>query len=242
MRTFPGSLAGISAALGLALGLGGCVGPSGPAVYSIDDLRGLIEEQDGLATLDFDPSEVTTTAAVDAETMAGYWEHSSGEPEECFPIYGTSYLLAGTEDDAGGDDPTMELATFREPGAGDRGLVIVNGRIFDDTAGAAAFLESVEEFAKACGGYTLKDDAGEVVWSVGGFGLGTFSGVPDGVASLTSQEQVDAAASPEQKTTFLQRGNAVLAFYAETYDGGTFVIDDIDDVIVAVAERFAAVS
>jgi hypothetical protein len=241
---------GLAAAAALALALSGCGGPSAgsggdPAddvTYTIDDLKGLIEEGDGLSTLDFDPSEITGTAADDAENMTGYWEQSEGDPEECFPVFGTSYLLAGTEEGAGGDDPTMELAAYYEPGEGDLGLVIVSGRIFDDTAAAAEFLASIEEFAGACDGYTLTDGAGEAVWTVTGFDLGTFDGAPDGVATVTNQEQVEGERSPEQRSTFLQRGNAVIAFFAETYEGGTFSVDDVDEVVGAVAERFAAIS
>ena len=249
MTKLPAISAGLAAAAALALALSGCGGPGSsggdPAdavTYTIDDLKGLIEEGDGLSTLDFDASEITGTAADDRENMTGYWEQSEGEPQECFSVFGTSYLLAGTEDGAGGDDPTMELAAYYEPGEGDLGLVIVNGRIFDDTASATAFLASIEEFANACDGYTLTDGAGEVVWSVSGFDLGTFSGAPDGVATITNQEQVEGERSPEQRTTFLQRGNAVISFFVETYEGGTFEVDDVDAVVGAVAERFAAVS
>ena len=42
------------------------------------------------------------------------------------------------------------------------------------------------------------------------------------------------------RATFLQRGNAVISFYAETYERGTFTLDDVDPVITAVAGRFAA--
>jgi hypothetical protein len=242
--------AGLAVAAAFAIALSGCGGPSGgsagdPAddvTYTIDDLTGLIEEGDGLTTLDFDPSEITGTAADDSTTMTGYWEQSEGEPQECFPIFGTSYLLAGTEDAAGGDDPTMELAAYHETGDDALGLVIVNGRVFDDTAAAAEFLASIEEFASACGGYTLTDGAGEVQWAVNGFELGTFSGAPEGVATVTNQEQVEGDRSPEQRTTFLQRGNAVISFFAETYEGGTFSVDDVDEVVGAVADRFAAVS
>jgi hypothetical protein len=223
---------------------GGSGGPGGdPAddvTYTIEDLKGLIEEGDGLTTLEFDPSEITGTAADDSENMTGYWEQSEGEPQECFSVFGTSYLLAGTEEAAGGDDPTMELAAYYEPAEDDLGLVIVSGRIFDDTAAAGGFLASIEEFADACDGYTLTDGAGEPVWTVTGFDFGTFGGAPDGVATVTFQEQVSGENSPEHRTTFLQRGNAVIAFFAETYEGGTFSVDDVDEVVGAVAERFAA--
>ncbi len=226
--------------------LSGCVGEAGDPVdasYTIVDLQGLVEHGDGLTSLDFAPSEVITAAGEDSAAVADRWEHAGGHPAECLPIFGTSYLLDGTEGGAGGDDPTMELAVYREPAAGARGLVIVNGRIFDDEAAAAGFLASVAEFAGSCAsGYSLKDEAGEVVWSVDGFRLGTFEGAPDGVATLSSQELIEADASPEQRTTFIQRGNAVLAFFAETYEGGTFSVGDVDEVIGAVAERFAAVS
>lgn len=226
--------------------LSGCVGQGDPPAevsYTIVDFQGLIEQGDGLTSLAFAPSEVITSAGEDSATVTGRWEHAGGDPAECLPIFGTAYLLNGTEGGAGGDDPTMELAVYREPAQGARGLVIVNGRIFDDEAAAAGFLASVTEFADSCGsGYTLKDEAGEVVWSVDGFRLGTFEGAPDGVATLSSQELIEADASPEQRTTFIQRGNAVLAFFAETYEGGSFSVADVDEVISAVAERFAAVS
>ena len=237
---------GVVVASVLAAVLTGCGGaPGAPAdetTLQIDDLKGLIDENDGLPTLTFRPSEITGTAADDFQRMTDYWEQSRGEPQECFPVFGTSQLVAGTEDGAGGDDPTMELAVYSEPGDGVVGLVIVSGRIFDDTAAAEGFLASIEESAAACEGYTFTDGSGEVVWTVTGFELGTFDDAPDGVATVTNQEQVDGDRSPEQRTTFLRRGNAVLAFFAETYDGGTFSVDDVDEVVTAVAERLAAIS
>jgi hypothetical protein len=134
----------------------------------------------------------------------------------------------------------MELAVFTEPGEDDFGLVIVNGRIFDDADAAAGFLGFVAEAASGCpDGYTLSD-SGEVTWEVTGFDQGTFAGAPDGVDSLTSEEVVETEGAG-LRATFLQRGNAVISFYAESYEDGTFVLDDVDTVIAAVAGRFAAI-
>ncbi len=228
----------------LALVLSGCGAPSGdhPAddvTLTIDDLRGLIEAGDGLSTLDFEASEVTVTAADDAVSISGLWEESGGDPPECYAAFATSLLLDGSESGTGGDDDTMELGVFTEPSDDDFGLVIVNGRIFDSADAAAGFLSSVGEFATGCAtGYTLSDGTG-VVWEVTGFTMGTFAGAPDGVQTITSEE-VLATGGAGLRTTFLQRANAVIAFHVEAYDGGTFELDDVDPVITAVADRFAA--
>jgi hypothetical protein len=246
VTNLPTLTAGIAATAVVALTLGGCGAPSGgsggdPAggSYTIEDLRGLVEEGDGLESLTFDASEVTATAADDAEAISGFWEESGGAPAECYPIFAATYLLDGSESGAGGDDDTMEIGVFTEPAEDDFGLVIVNGRIFDDAAAAAGFLEFVTDAASGCpDGYTLTDD-GTVRWEVTGFNQGTFAGAPDGVESLTSEEQV-VTEGAGLRATFLQRGNAVISFYAETYEGGTFTLDDVDPVITAVAGRFAA--
>jgi hypothetical protein len=231
----------------IALALIGCGAPSGgsgddPAgagPYTIDDLRGLIQDGDGLETLAFDPSEVTATAADDSEAISGFWEESGGAPAECYPIFASTYLLDDSLSGAGGDDDTMELGVFTEPADDDFGLVIVNGRIFDDADAAAGFLEFVADAASGCpDGYTLTED-GTLRWEVTGFDQGTFAGAPGGVESLTSEEQV-VTEGAGLRATFLQRGNAVISFYAETYEGGTFTLDDVDPVIAAVAGRFAA--
>jgi hypothetical protein len=209
-------------------------------VHTIDDLKGLIEESDGLETLDFEASEVTSTAADDSESIRGFWEESGGGPAECYGVFAASHLLDGSESGGGGDDDTMELGVFTEPSDDDFGLVIVNGRIFDSTDAASSFLGSIAEFANDCpDGYTLTD-GGEVRWAVSGFELGTFAGAPDDVETVTNEEIVvtDGAGL---RTTFLQRGNAVISFYSETYEGGTYALDDVDPVITAVAERFAAI-
>lgn len=246
----PGYVAAIAGGMVIALTLAACSGPSGGSGGSgggsgddrgitIDDLRGLIQEGDGLSTLDFEASEVTATAADDAESISGYWEESGGDPAECYPAFATSYLLDGSESGAGGDDHTMELGVYTEPADDDFGLVIVNGRIFDNEDAATGFLDSVTEFAGACpDGYTLSAD-GEVIWDVGGLIEGTFADAPEGVQTVTSEEIVTAG-DAALRTTFLQHGNAVIAFYAETYDGGTYVLDDVNPVISAVAVRFAA--
>jgi hypothetical protein len=243
------SMAAGAAALTLfALALSGCGGPSGgsggdPAddvSYTIDDLKGLIEEGDGLETLDFEATEVTATAADDSESIRGFWEESGGSPAECFQVFATPYLLDGSESDAGGDDDTMELGVFTEPADDDFGLVIVNGRIFDSADAARGFLDSIAEFASECpDGYTLSE-GGDVRWEVAGFEQGTFADAPAGVGTVTHEEVVltDGAGL---RTTFLQRGNAVISFYSETYEGGTYALDDVNPVIAAVAGRFAAV-
>ena len=245
----PGFLAAIAGASLLALVLSACGGPSGggsaggdpsdDVTFTIDDLRGLIEEGDGLLDAHFEASEVTATAADDAESISGYWAESGGDPQECYAAFATSYVLDGSESGAGGDDDTMELGVFTEPAEDDFGLVIVNGRIFDDEATASGFLDSVAEFASGCpDGYTLTDGT-DVIWDVSAFQTGTFAGAPDGVATATSEELI-ATGDAALRTTFIQRGNAVIAFYAETYDGGTYVLADVDPVITAVAERLAA--
>jgi hypothetical protein len=247
VKKLPSITAGLAAAAVVALALSGCGAPSGgsggdPAgggTYTIEDLRGLIEEGDGLESLDFEASEIAGTAADDSEAISGFWEESGGAPADCYPIFAATYLLEGSESGAGGDDDTMELGVFTEPADDDYGLVIVNGRIFDDADAAAGFLDFVGEAASGCPeGYTLTED-GNVRWEVTGFDQGTFAGAPDGVASLTSEEVV-VTEGASLRATFLQRGNAVIAFYAETYDGGTFVLDDVDPVIGTVAGRLAA--
>ena len=54
--------------------------------YTIDDLKGLIEEGDGLSTLDFEPSEVTATAADDRSRSAGTGRSPAATPAECYPV------------------------------------------------------------------------------------------------------------------------------------------------------------
>ncbi len=236
----PRTTVGVAVAAVFALALTGCGGPSGDRIFTIDDLRGLVAAGDGLSTLDFEPSEVTTTAADDSESISGFWEESAGAPAECYPVFATSYLIDGSESGTGGDDETMELAVFREPGEDDFGLVIVNGRIFDSEDAAAGFLDSVAEFTSECpDGYTLTD-GDEVRWEVTGFDSGTFADAPDEIATLTNDEVV-VTEGAGLRTTFLQRGNAVIVFYAETYAGGTFALDDVDPVITALAGRFAAI-
>jgi hypothetical protein len=244
----PGFLAAIAGASLLALVLSACGAPAGgssggdPAddvTFTIDDLRGLIEKGDGLSTLTFEASEVTATAADDAGSISGYWAESGGDPQECYAAFATSYVLDGSESGAGGDDDTMELGVYTEPADDDFGLVIVNARIFDSTDAAAGFLDSVAEFASGCpDGYTLSDGT-DVIWDVTAFTTGTFAGAPDGVATATSEELI-ATGDAALRTTFIQRGNAVIAFYAETYNGGTYVLADVDPVITAVAGRLAA--
>ncbi len=244
----PGYLAALAGISLLALALSGCGGPpespssGGDAdglTFTIDDLRGLIEEGDGLSTLTFEPSEVTANAADDADSISGYWAEAGGQPQECYAAFATSYVLDGSESGAGGDDDTMELAVYREPADDDFGLVIVNGRIFDSAEAAAGFLDSVAEFVSGCpDGYTLMDGT-DVRWEVSGYVTGTFAGVPDGVDTATSEEVV-ATGDAALRTVFIQRGNAVIAFFSETYDGGTYVLADVDPVITAVAGRLAA--
>ena len=240
----PSFAAGLATATLLALALAGCGGPEGGSAddvtLTIEDLRGLIEEGDGLSTLEFDASEVITNAADDSESISGFWEESGGEPAECFAAFSTSYLLDGSEDGAGGDDDTMELGVFTEPGDDDFGLVIVNGRIFDSADAAAGFLGHVAESTGDCAdGYTLSDH-GDVRWETAGFEGGTFAAAPDGIATATNEEVVITEGAG-LRTTFLQRGNAVISFYSETYEGGTFTLDDVDPVITAVAGRLAEI-
>jgi hypothetical protein len=221
----------------LALVLSGC--GADDVRLTIDDLRGLVQAGDGLPTLDFEASEITATAAADAESISGYWEESGGAPGECYPIFASSYVLDGSETGDGGDDDSMELGVFTEKGEDDFGLVIVNGRIFDSTDAASGFMSSLGDSVSDCpDGYTLSD-GGEVNWEATGFETGTFAGAPDGIRTATVDEVVvtDGAAL---RTVYLQRGNAVIAFYAETYEGGTFVAGDVAPVITAVAGRFKA--
>lgn len=238
MTTPRGHVSTLAGAIVIALALAAC-GGTPDTTLTIDDLRGLIAEGDGLTTLDFDPSEVTATAADDAESISGFWKESGGDPAECYPAFASSYLLDGSESGAGGDDDTMELGVFTEPSDDDYGRVIVNGRIFDSTDAAAGFLDSVADFTSGCpDGYTLSAN-GELIWEVSGFHNGTFVGAPDGIQTTTSEEVV-ASGDAALRTTYLQRGNAVIAFYAETYNGGTFVLSDVDQVVTAVAGRFAS--
>lgn len=220
-------------------GTGGNPGGSGGSedgpVLTIEDLRGIVQGDDGLASLDFEASEVTATAAEDAESMSGFWDESAGEPAECYAAFASPFLVDdGAE---GGDDDTMEIGVFSEPGADDLGLVIVNGRIFDDTATAAAYLDSVRDAVDACSeGYTLST-GGDVLYESGGTELAELTGSPEGVSTLTA---TDAPGGGDGlRTVYLQRGNAVVAVYAEAYEGGTFTIDDVDEVSLAVAERLA---
>lgn len=236
-RTFT---AGLAAATLSALALSGCGAPADDVALTINDLRGLIEADDGLENLAFEPSEVRTTAADDSESIGEFWEGSGGAPADCFPIFAASFLLDGSESGAGGDDDTMELGVFTERGADDFGLVIVNGRIFGDSDAAVEFLDHVAESARACpDGYTLSD-GGDLRWEVTGFEQESFAGAPDGVETLTSEEVV-VTEGAGLRTTFLQRENAVISFHAETNEGGTFTLDDVDPVITAVAGRFAAI-
>ncbi len=245
--TKPSMTASAAAVTLFALALSGCGGPADGSgddqtddvSYTIDDLKGLIEQGDGLETLDFEATEVMATAADDSESISGFWEESGGSPAECYPVFATPYLLDGTESGAGGDDATMELGVFTEPGDDDFGLVIVNGRIFDSTDAARGLLDSIAEFASECpDGYTLSE-GGDVRWEVAGFEQGTFADAPAGVETVTHEEVVvtDGAGL---RTTFLQRGNAVISFYSETAEGGTYALDDVNPVIAAVAGRFAA--
>jgi len=239
-KNFRTITAGLAAATLSALALSGCGAPADDFALTINDLRGLIEAEDGLETLTFVPSEIRTIAADDSESIGGFWEESGGSPADCFPAFAASFLLDGSESGPGGDDDTMELGVYTERGEDDFGLVIVNGRIFGEPDAAVEFLDHVAESARACpDGYTLSE-GGDVRWEVTGFEQGSFAAAPDGVETLTSEEVV-VTEGAGLRTTFLQRGNAVIAFHAETAEGGTFTLDDVDPVITAVAGRFAAI-
>lgn len=104
-------------ALLVPLTLVGCTGVESvhEPQLGLDDLAGLVREEDGLESLEFTASGIVTDAAEDLATMTEYWEHAAGDPATCLPAFLSSALVDEGESDASGDDATMELANSARP-------------------------------------------------------------------------------------------------------------------------------
>lgn len=211
--------------------------PGDAITLTLDDLRGVVAAEDGLTTLDFELTEVQATASDDLESMLGVWDQSSGEPDECRDIFLAPFLVR--DDEAEVDDPTMELAAYFEPAPDNLGLVLVNGRIFDGSEEALAFLDDLPSAAETCAdGYTLDLGDGRA-FTATGFELGGLGAQPDGVGVTAVDTLLGEGESDGQRTVLLQRANAVVSVSGEWYPGGTFAGADLDAVAAAIADRLS---
>ncbi|MBX3196061.1 MAG: hypothetical protein R2717_07405 [Schumannella sp.] len=215
------------------------IGPVAPAPLSLQDVAGIVGEDDATPTSIFSPDGEIMTSGDVLASENDYWLGVGGTPQECAPVVSAPYLVSAADTGTRLDDDAAVLGTITELDEERFGLIQIFARQFDDTATAQAFLGELAAAVADCPGYRLVDGT-TVTYDARDLELAEIPNLPESVSGVRYSETAHDSASLGTTTAFLQREGIVISVYGEVTPSSTISVADADALTATIASRLAA--